>query len=161
MGEALQKKPSQEGRFLFNCHDRRMKAYLDRRWNTWGPPGWRREYEERAGVMEEKRTPPELARAMMELLGCPCTYFAPMWDDDPLLECLQDVYKRQVAHPCFRPEREYLLLILLPIYRYQIGCIPIRRTGNFRRQCFVPCGPSGEMCIRDRYQVNHAQAHPR
>ena len=89
MGEALQKKPSQEGRFLFNCHDRRMKAYLDRRWNTWGPPGWRREYEERAGVMEEKRTPPELARAMMELLGCPCTYFAPMWDDDPLLECLQ------------------------------------------------------------------------
>ena len=39
--------------------------------------------------MEEKRTPPELARAMMELLGCPCTYFAPMWDDDPLLECLQ------------------------------------------------------------------------
>ena len=26
---------------------------------------------------------------MMELLGCPCTYFAPMWDDDPLLECLQ------------------------------------------------------------------------
>ena len=89
MGEALQKKPSQEGRFLFNCHDRRMKAYLDRRWNTWGPPGWRREYEERAGVMEEKRTPPELARAMMELLGCPCTYFAHMWDDDPLLECLQ------------------------------------------------------------------------
>lgn len=89
MGEALQKKPSQEGRFLFNCHDRGMKAYLDRRWNTWGPPGWRREYEERAGVMEEKRTPPELARTMMELLGCPCTYFAPMWDDDPLLECLQ------------------------------------------------------------------------
>ena len=39
--------------------------------------------------MEEKRTPPELARAMMELLGCPCTYFAPMWDDDPLRECLQ------------------------------------------------------------------------
>ena len=40
--------------------------------------------------MEEKRTPPELARAMMEqLLGCPCTYFAPMWDVDPLLECLQ------------------------------------------------------------------------
>ncbi len=51
--------------------------------------------------MEEKRIPPELARAMMELLGCPCTYFAPMWDDDPrtyfapmwdddpLLECLQ------------------------------------------------------------------------
>lgn len=39
--------------------------------------------------MEEKRTPPELARTMMELLGCPCTYFAPMWDDDPLLECLQ------------------------------------------------------------------------
>lgn len=36
MGEALQKKPSQEGRFLFNCHDRGMKAYLDRRWNTWG-----------------------------------------------------------------------------------------------------------------------------
>ena len=36
MGEALQKKPSQEGRFLFNCHDRGMKAYLARRWNTWG-----------------------------------------------------------------------------------------------------------------------------
>ena len=87
---------------MFNCHDRRMKAYLDRRWNTWGPPGWRREYEERAGVMEEKRTPPELARAMMELLGCPCTYFAPMWDDDPLLECLQMnlEQERHGAVPC-------------------------------------------------------------
>ena len=27
-------------------------------------------------VMEEKRTPPELARTMMELLGCPCTHIS-------------------------------------------------------------------------------------
>ena len=34
--EKILTRPSQEGRFLFNCHDRGMKAYLDRRWNTWG-----------------------------------------------------------------------------------------------------------------------------
>ena len=36
MGEALQKKPSQEGRFLFNSPARGMKAYLAPRWNTGG-----------------------------------------------------------------------------------------------------------------------------
>ena len=50
--------------------------------------------------MEEKRTPPELAWAMMELLGCPCTYFAPMWDDDPLLECLQMNLEPEGGVPC-------------------------------------------------------------
>ena len=66
-----------------------------------------------------------------------------------------------VAHPCFRPEREYLLLILLPIYHYQIGCIPIRRAGNFRRQCFVPCGPSGvNVLCRSQHLLRPCQFNP-
>ena len=35
-----------------------------------------------------------LAQALMRYLDCPCTYYAPMRDDDPLMEAFREAQQR-------------------------------------------------------------------
>lgn len=52
-----------------------MARVIDRRWSAW----------KQNGQSLEDAEPSDLAKAMIAYLGCPCRYFPPMTDDDPIM----------------------------------------------------------------------------
>lgn len=124
-----------------------LAQIIRRRWDA-----WRRELELGGGEAETR--PPRLAAALREFLDCPCQYFAPMTDDEPVTAALsyaQRLGVREGFTPVLVSVEEGLWEALLENTGAAVPGDPYgfdrAKVEQYRQSCFIRSVPDGGVLL--------------